>query len=230
MCTITFSPRKTGYALAMNRDELLTRPPGLAPTRKIFNGREIICPSEPGGGTWIALNQDRVCFALINWYSVAARVRGDAVSRGNIILTVGAVAGSEAADDLLNSYPLQKTNPFRLIGVFPATNQIVEWQWDLQRLVRKRHRWRMQQWISSGFDEPAARQLRSRTFRAAQKQDSSGNVGWLRSLHRSHLPERGPFSICMHRPDAATVSYTEITVTTRRAEMRYVPCPPCQAI
>src|SRR5271165_3685691 len=88
MCTVTFSPRKTGYALAMNRDEQLTRAAGLPPARKILNG--LLCPSEPGGGTWIAINQHGVSFALIDWYSVAARVRGDSVSRGEIINVAGA--------------------------------------------------------------------------------------------------------------------------------------------
>ena len=229
MCTVTFSPRKTGYALAMNRDELLTRPAGLPPAKKILDGRTIICPSEPGGGTWIAVNQDRVCFALINWYSVAARVHGETVSRGNVILTVGATPSSDMADGLLDKYPLRKTNPFRLIGIFHGTHQIFEWQWDLKRLVRKGHRWRMQQWISSGFDEPSAQRVRSRVFRTAQKQASAGAVEWLRRLHRSHLPVAGPFSTCMHRADAATVSYTEVTVTARQAAMQHIPCSPCQA-
>ena len=44
--------------------------------------------------------------------------------------------------------------------------------------------------------------------KAARNQKFEGRLNWLRRLHRSHLPERGPFSICMHRSDAATVSYT----------------------
>ena len=44
----------------------------------------------------------------------------------------------------------------------------------------------------------------------------------------SHEPERGPFSICMHRREAATVSYTEIDVTRNRATMGYVPGPLCK--
>ena len=49
----------------------------------------------------------------------------------------------------------------------------------------------------------------------------------LRRLHRSHLPKRGPFSICMHRPDAMTISYTEVAVSKQRATMRYKSAPPC---
>jgi hypothetical protein len=228
MCTVTFSPRKTGYALAMNRDELLTRPAGRPPARIKLNGRAVLCPSEPGGGTWIAVNQDRACFALLNWYSVASRVQGIAVSRGKIILTVGSAASQVTANALLGKFPVRKTNPFRLIGFFPDTKEIVEWRWDLKRLACKNHRWQLQQWISSGYDEQTAQRVRSGTCRQAAKQSSVGSLEWLRRLHRSHLPESGPFSTCMHRADAATVSFTEVAVTMRRVSMRYLPCSPCQ--
>src|SRR5438552_1368403 len=41
------------------------------------------------------------------------------------------------------------------------------------------------------------------------------------------LASRGQFSICMHRRDAATVSYTEVAVPKRRATMRYKSGPCC---
>ncbi|MEI9864462.1 MAG: NRDE family protein [Limisphaerales bacterium] len=110
MCTVTFSPRKNGYALAMNRDESLTRPEGLPPSKKNHNGCEMIYPSEPNGGTWISANQNGVCFALINWYSIAARVKGKTVSRGEIIKNLGAIESPAQADDLFGKYPLHKTN------------------------------------------------------------------------------------------------------------------------
>jgi hypothetical protein len=134
-----------------------------------------------------------------------------------------------SADDALHGLPLNRINPFRLIGVFPTTSEIVEWRWNLKQLVRKNLPWKSQQWISSGFDEPAAQRVRGRTFRQAQKQESTGSLDWLRRLHRSHLPQTGPFSTCMHRNDAATVSYTEIVVSDQHALMRYGNAAPCQS-
>jgi len=230
MCTVTFTPRKNGYALAMNRDELLTRPPGLPPAKIMLHGRTLLCPSEPGGGTWISVNQNGVCFALINWYSVAARVRGETLSRGEIIKTIGAADSPDSAQALLEEHPLGKTNPFRLIGVFQAAREIIEWQWNLKKLVAKKCRWRMQQWISSGFDEPQAQRVRSRIFRQALRQSAVGSLGWLRRLHRSHAPEPGPFSTCMQRADAATVSYAEVTVDSRHAAMDYHGVSPCRIV
>lgn len=228
MCTVTFIARKHGYALGMNRDEQLTRVPGLPPSKKIINRCGILSPSEPGGGTWIALNDCGVTFALINWYAITARVKGKAVSRGRVINAAGAARTPAQAEAALAQLPLPQINPFRLIGVFPATHEIVEWRWNAKDLVHQPRLWKVQQWISSGFDEPSAQRVRSRVFRAALKQKTAGSLGWLRRLHRSHLPQPGPFSTCMHRADAATVSYTEVAAATRQARMSYHAGPPCE--
>jgi len=212
----------------MNRDEKLTRPTGLTPKRLKVNGCAVIGPSEPGSGTWITVNDHGVAVALVNWYSIKARVTGKAVSRGEVVNSVSAATSPEFADALLVKCPLDRINPFRLIGVFPQTSELVEWRWDLKKLARNSQQWNTQQWISSGFDEPRAQRFRGRTFRDARKQKSAGSLDWLRRLHRSHGPKSGPFSTCMHRADAATVSFTEIIVSSRGAVMRYHAGAPCQ--
>src|SRR5882757_9335895 len=88
----------------------------------------------------------------------------------------------------------------------------------------------MQQWISSGFDEPTAQRVRGRVFRQALKQRTAGSLNWLRRLHRSHAPDYMAFSTCMHRADAATVSYTEIAFTPGHAIMRHYDGTPCRAL
>jgi hypothetical protein len=212
----------------MNRDEKLTRPTGVPPKVKKANGRAVISPSEPGGGTWIAVNDHGATLALINWYSITTRVGGKTVSRGEVVNSMSAAISLDFADTALPGLPLNRINPFRLIGVFPATGDIVEWRWNLSQLVRKNHRWKSQQWISSGFDEPTAQRVRGKTFQRAARQHSTGSLDWLRRLHRSHSPQAGPFSTCMHRADAATVSFTEVTVSSHQATMRYHAGAPCQ--
>jgi hypothetical protein len=227
MCTVTFSPRRRGYALAMNRDEKLTRVTGLPPAQKIINGCAVLAPSEPGGGTWIALNAAGIAFTLINWHFISAQVNGRTVSRGRVVNEVSSANTAEFASAALERLPLEQINPFRLIGFFPANHEIFEWRWDLQELVQQKHLWRIQQWISSGFDEPAAQRIRDQTFRQALKQKTAGRLDWLRRLHRSHLPQSGPFSTCMHRADAATVSYSELAVSPNQAAMRHHVGAPC---
>jgi hypothetical protein len=216
MCTVTFIARQKGYCLGMNRDEKLTRPIGLPPKQNKVRGCTVISPSEPGGGTWIAVNGHGATLALINWYSITARVGGKAVSRGEVINPMSAASSADFADAALHGLPLNRINPFRLIGVFPVTGEIIEWRWNLKQLVRKNLPWKSQQWISSGFDEPTAQRVRGKSFQRAGRQHSAGSLDWLRRLHRSHSPQTGPFSTCMHRTDAGTVSYSE-SMTTRLA-------------
>lgn len=229
MCTVTVWPRQNGYVLGMNRDEQRARVAALPPRTRRVNRRLVAGPSEPGGGMWIALNDAGATFALINWYSIGARVNRNVLSRGEVVLAVSASISPDETAAAHAKLPLERVNPFRLIGVFPGTRTISEWRWDLKRLVHKSHRWRPQQWISSGVDEPRAQRIRGRTFRIARGQRSAGTLKWLRRLHGSHTPECGPFSTCMHRDDAVTVSYTETTVLSRRATLRYRNGPPCAA-
>lgn len=227
MCTVTFIARRNGYCLGMNRDEKLARAEGLPPTRYNVKGRAVLSPSEPSGGTWIALNDTGASLALINWYSVAKYLARCGVSRGEVVKTVGAADSAECVNAKLRELPLKRINPFRLIGIFPSSGEVVEWRWNLKRLMQSRKPWQTQQWISSGFDEPTAQRARGREFRQALNETSAPGLSWLRTLHSSHAPHVGPFSTCMHRSDAKTVSYTEISVSARIATMGYRAGTPC---
>ena len=228
MCTVTFIAQRNGYCLGMNRDEKLTRPIGLPPRKVWVDGHALVCPSEPGGGTWISLNDTGVCLALINWYSITRRVKRRPLSRGEVVKMVCPADLPDVADARLQSLPLKRINPFRLMGVFGSSKEIVEWRWDLRSLVRVKRPWKTQQWVSSGFDELIAQRVRSRIFRRALGEPSEKGLVWLRKLHRSHSPQCGPFSTCMHRADAATVSYTELSVSDRGARMGYQRGPLCR--
>jgi hypothetical protein len=210
----------------MNRDEKLTRPIALPPTRHSLNTRHALFPTEPNGGTWIGVNDAAVAFALLNWYSVPTRVTGRHVSRGHVVRSCLDAACPDAAARILDASPLKCMNPFRLIGIFPVNRLVLEWRWNLERLESLEHSWQTNIWISSGFDEPGAQQTRAKTFRSALRQGAPTNQ-WLRRLHSSHEPESGPYSACMHRHDARTVSYTEVHSTLQSVTMHYRPGSPC---
>jgi hypothetical protein len=226
MCTISFLPKAQGFYLAMNRDEKLDRSTALAPRIINIGSRLAVFPSEPTGGTWISANDAGVCLALIDWHRVKRELRHDIVSRGQI---VGALTGKYSAEEIADGVmelPLRKLRPFRLIVVLPSERHVIEWRWNLEQPTMRDHQWRRQHWFSSGLDEERAELERQRVCDLAHN-GQLGSLGSLRQLHRSHAPKRGPFSICMHRPDAATVSYTEVAVSERRATMRYKSGPCC---
>lgn len=229
MCTVTLVARRHGFLLGMNRDEQRTRVQGLPPAEHGYDGVRVLHPAEPHGGSWIAVNEAQVCFALINWYSVGRRVEGKAASRGQVVVQASRAVALADAEHLLKLLPLARTNPFRLIGVSRLERRVCEWRWDLETLSLREHPWRTQQWISSGHDEPGAQRSRGRVFAAALSQASAGSAAWLRRLHRSHRPGCGPYSTCMHREDAATVSYSEVAVTPTAVLLRHALGTPCNA-
>ena len=227
MCTVSFLPKPRGFYLAMNRDEKRERFAALAPAIVDLEGHRSVFPTEPNGGTWISANDAGVCLALINWHRIERRPKNDTISRGLVVRELAEKSSADKIAAALKKLPLSKLRPFRLIAVAPREMRLTEWRWNLQRLTRRDHEWQRQHWFSSGFDEERAEHERQRVCDAANHQQSTESLTWLRQLHSSHAPKRGPFSICMHRPDAATVSYTEVAVSERRATMRYKSGPCC---
>lgn len=227
MCTVTLIARRHGYVLGMNRDEQLTRVTADPAARHRFGARAALFPAEPNGGTWVGVNDSGVTLALINWYSVPARAPGKTISRGGVVKLALPSDSPAHVEAVLSGLPLHRMNPFRLIGVFPSHRTVVEWRWNLEARARLDLPWGSNTWISSGFDEAGARQTRGQIFRAAGRQKTFGDTDWLRRLHRSHLPERGPYAHCMHRADAATVSFTEVIMSRDVAIMSYTPGAPC---
>jgi Transport and Golgi organisation 2 len=224
MCTVSFLPIAAGFRLAMNRDEKRTRVTALPPEIFQIGERRAIYPREPGGGTWLAVNDAGLCLALINWHRIEREPEGSPESRGGIIPHLIAASDGRSVGRELRRVALRRVRPFRLLSIDSGRQTVTEWQWGTSALVARRHPWQIGHWFSSGYDEAKAENEREKIC----AESSSGSSGWLKRLHASHLPSRGPFSICMHRPDAATVSYSEVAVTARRITLRYQPGPPCK--
>ena len=246
MCTVSFLPKSQGFYLAMNRDEKRDRSTGLPPAVFELEGHRAVFPREPTGGTWISANDSGVCLALINWHRIKREPDKSACSRGEVVRKLAGIPTSDEIADTIKKLSLRNLRPFRLIAIVPDAKRIIEWRWNLNRLSMRKHSWESHHWFSSGFNERRAEIERakicassvvggvdpcrgngSRHRKSAGVNAASYSLKWLRRLHRSHQPERGPFSICMHRATAATVSYTEIAVSAHSVVMRYRDGPPC---
>lgn len=225
MCTLSFLPNKDGYIVSMNRDENLSRQPGALPEIRDFGGLKAICPLDVEGGTWISVTETGITWALLNrnptWQVEKRR------SRGEIILR--AVRSETTGMEILEPELLQAVLPFRLVRIEEARHSISEGVWDGRKMVFLAYPWQVNNWFSSGQSDELASQIRGNTFAESQHDKDWGTVEWLRRMHRSHAPERGAFSICVHRPDAQTVSYSEIRVSEDVVTMNYSAGPPCGA-
>jgi Protein of unknown function (DUF833). len=227
MCTVSFFPSPRGFYLAMNRDEKRDRFAALPPKIVEFENHRVLFPREPTGGTWISANDAGVCLALINWHRIKREPKNGVRTRGEVIRKLAGISTSDEISAAVKKLALRKLRPFRLIAIVSSENRVIEWRWNLNRLSIRKHSWEPYHWFSSSFDEATAEATRARVCAALPDESAKQDVKWLRRLHRSHEPERGPFSICMHRPDAATVSYTEVAVSGRSVVMCYKHGPPC---
>lgn len=221
MCTVSFLPQARGFFLAINRDERKTRPRALPPQRRKTGAHTSLYPSEESGGTWIGVNDAGLVLALINWYAKPQHDAGQ--SRGIVIPELLAGSDMKQIADGMACLPLPQLNPFRLIAICARERKVREWRWDGKTLTSKRFAWARRHWFSSGYDEALVNRKRKPLVR-----DIAQTRAAIRKLHRGHEPERGPFSICMHRDEAQTVSFTEITVTKKEARLRYAAGAPCK--
>ena len=229
MCTLSFLPVKCGYVAAMNRDEQRSRAAALVPVIRRSAGRSLVYPQEPGGGTWIGGNSRGNLLALLNWYSMEPAKLGAKVrSRGGIIPAILGEDTAESSEATLRDVALTGLFPFRLFGFFPEERLIREWRWDTKVLSAAPYAWDRHHWFSSSWSDDAAAAQRGLACERAWQRGSSDPRTWLRKLHASHEPAPGPFSVCVHREDAATVSYTELHWGREGLEMCYLSGNPCQ--
>jgi hypothetical protein len=228
MCTLTVVTGSDTYRMAMNRDEKIARGAGMPPESHEFDGTIAIYPNDGEGGTWIAPNGCGITLALLNWNAITppgATVKTR--SRGRVIT---ALIDSRSLWDIHEVFRVANFKammPFRLVGVFPCEREIWEWRWDSTQLEFEVHEWKSRHWFSSSLSDERAESLRGTVCRDAQHESDAGSVHWLRRLHASHGCGAGPFSLCVHREDVRTLSYSEVAVTLGHVQMGHFRGSPC---
>ncbi|HSE52297.1 MAG TPA: NRDE family protein [Gemmatimonadales bacterium] len=222
MCTLSWSPFADGYAVAMNRDERRTRAPALPPG-PVDAGVPALMPVDgDAGGTWISVNDRGHTLALLNRWDESPHDSGTpVVSRGLLVRDLSGLPGTGALRSALAGLPLARYRPFTLVSVGLAGYPVL-FEWNGQDLSHGTVTEPGLVRTSSGSDQDGAERSRGALFRAAREAPEGLTPEVLTALHRSHLPERGPLSICMHRDEAVTVSFSLIRVSGGRVLFRYV--------
>jgi hypothetical protein len=225
MCTLTWHRRPSGYTLFSNRDERNTRLPALPP--RVEGGKvKWIGPVDGDqGGTWILVNECGLTMGLMNGvfrehFGPEPRSRGLLVRDLAESETIAAVERTLAAVD-----PLQY-RPFRFFALGPEEPFFFA-EWTGQALQMRRDPAAKPPVISSSFDESEVGRRRRVEFDRIMNGNEPG-VDLLKAYHRSHFPNPGPYSVCMHREEARTQSLTRVDVTAEEARMLYHAGPPCE--
>jgi hypothetical protein len=223
MCTLSFIPDKSGYVAGMNRDEQHARPRSLPPAI----AGSAVYPREPStGGTWVAINASGLTLAVLNKNEdgrLPVRLR----SRGELIPALISANSLAEVHRRLVETGCKGMWPFRLIAISAEENEVCEWAYGTQ-LTQANYDWQRRHWYSSGMSDIEANRVRTVVVEQAWQEPGAGSLPWLRALHRSHQPRQGAYSICVHRDDAATVSYSEIVFENGQATFRYAAGSPCQ--
>jgi hypothetical protein len=228
VCTLSWLPGPAGYSLYFNRDERRSRALGLPPSRREASGVAYLAPTDGDfGGTWIGVNERGVAAAILNRYAEsAAEPRPGRVSRGLLLASsLGAPTPAELTGRLAG-VDLTVYAPFTLCAVATGSPVHVA-DWTGERLERAITTQVGLIRTSSGRDQARAERTRQAVWRALVAEAGPVTTDLLDRLHRGHAPERGPWSVCMHREEAETQSLVVIEVDHRRARLAYHPGPPC---
>lgn len=227
MCTMTWVRRPDGYDLLCNRDERVSRLPATGPEVRELRGLRCISPADGDfGGTWITVNELGVTLCLLNAYGDEVPEPADGwTSRG---LLLSDLADSDDAQDArrrILDRDLSVFRPFVLVIAVPHRSPTqVRWtgrSLELDGAVRPPI-------VSSGGDERAARESRREQLESLLRTARRPNLALLEGFHRSHEPERGPLSVCVHAGEAKTVSMSVVSVRESMIAFRYEPGSPCE--
>jgi hypothetical protein len=180
------------------------------------------------GGSWISVNSLGHSLALLNRYEDSPLdPSGMFISRGLLLTELAGSSGPDTIDRALIDMPLMSYRPFTLASLAPATDPWL-FDWNGRTLERARVTQPGLVRTSSGRDQAGAERVRGALFREAVASQKGRTREALVALHRSHRPEKGPLSICMHREEASTVSCSLITVSASEVSFSYINGPPCE--
>ena len=227
MCTVSWIHQDDGYHLLCNRDELLIRKPALPPSVHERSDVRFIAPIDGDhGGSWIGVNQFGLSLCLLNRYQDSEQsATGSKKSRGLLLAgLMDSPSRAEVLDGVL-AKDLSPFQPFTLVALEPQKKALLV-HWTGRECLSELDGEGAMPLTSSSHDPVGAGESRQRCFERLVS-GSSKTAELLFRFHASHEPVRGPYSTCMHRDDARTVSFSWIRVAAGTIEFCYHPVSPC---
>jgi hypothetical protein len=226
MCTASWLRSDGRFHLLFNRDEARHREGGLAPRVHDSEGVRFVAPVDGrAGGSWIAVSERGLALALLN---LSDGVRPDAAgSRGRLIPRLAAAVDRNDLLSRLLREPLRDLPPFRIAAFWPHAGIARVSAWNGVGLSHLDLPLDLGLLCSSGLGDERAREERGEVWDRSRQGPEPWTLDRQRRFHRSHEPRASAWSVCMHRDDAETVSYTEVEISSGEVALRYVDGPPC---
>lgn len=227
MCTMTWFVKEDGYELFFNRDERVSRSRADLPTSQHLDTVQYLSPTDSdAGGTWIAANQYGVTVCLLNHYQFEQiETYKNWTSRGEIVRQFAVTSNLSDAETIFNALDLDDYRAFRMFLIDQhGENRLCVWDGHLARVERNVTTPKS----SSSVDAKHVKAMRRSLFEDMNLVDSKNADDYI-NYHSSHLPSRSKESVCMHRADANTVSFSHVSVSAQSVSFRYADGAPCEA-
>lgn len=229
MCTVTIVPKadsSDAFRMAASRDELHGRAPALPPQQHERAGVQSLMPIDPASeGTWVGVNEHGLALTLLNYNPATPPTDRDR-SRGTVIPRLLHAASVEEVVALAGSIEADRMMPFRLVAcdgksllLWRSTEPIEQAEvgpWSGEPVM----------FTSSGLGDHLVEGPRRALFDESFGDDASAYVDEQAAFHRHRWPGKEHLSVCMHREDARTVSYTVVDVEPAGMTMVYHPDRP----
>ncbi|MBC7931517.1 MAG: NRDE family protein [Rubrivivax sp.] len=225
---------RAGYELFCNRDERLTRLPARPPALLEAEGVRFLAPVDGDfGGSWIGVNEAGLSLCVLNRHDDAAGhgrelsgTEHEFESRGLLLTSLMHCRSVAEAMHRVESAHLSRFRPFTLFAIAPDRAPLAA-HWTGRRLSFETGGDSLMPLTSSSYEPADVAESRKKLFRQLTAASHVTTADVLLDFHRSHAPARGPVSVCMHRDDAATVSFSRVRVSEGLVEFSYRPGAPC---
>jgi uncharacterized protein with NRDE domain len=224
---MTWFVSDSGYELFFNRDERVSRRHADLPSIHQQEGVSYISPTDAdAGGTWIAVNHHGVTVCLLNHYQFEQiATYKEWTSRGEIVRQFATTKSLDAVEEQFNTLELEDYRAFRMFIIDRAgNNRLCVWDGHQGRIELDVSSPKS----SSSVDAKHVKAVRRGLFLDRGMQTSSNSQEFL-DFHSSHSPSKSQESVCMHRSDANTVSFSYVKVAETAVSFRYADGSPCQA-
>lgn len=222
----------SGYEVFFNRDERRSRKAALPPGIRVRGDTRFVAPLDGDfGGSWLAVNEHGLTLAIENGYTdlddLAHEPAAGFTSRGLLLTSLADCRSSASVLRRIEGLDLHRYRSF-LLTVFDHDGSGLLARWIRGLLSVDRELERLVPIVSSSFETSEVRRKRRAVFQRMRNATNAGHAELHLAYHESHLPRKGPYSTCMHRPDARTVSFSHIVVDEQEARFYYVPHSPCR--
>lgn len=223
MCTMTWRAAPGVREVYFNRDELKTRLPAASPRLQELNGTRYIAPrDEQAGGTWLFVNEHGLIVALLNLYPERFEAPWEpARSRGLLVADMADCRNLIEVSTYLHEEELGHYRPFSLLALHADYPEPLWVEWRSPECDFRQNASTHMPITGSSFKPDEVVLARKRRFREVTEGQAEAAPELLRRYHADTEGATGAHAVCMDRPDARTVSYSEVRVTPERIEYLY---------